>query len=312
MTGAGLIPAVHHHAAASFSVAPAPPRRGFQPAWAQPAPGADAGIGWGGAPLAGTYAPPPPPPHGTWAGPPAGPPMGAPQWAVPGAGPYGPHAGMGMRAASAEQQQRAALVYQQQAAAAYYRQAAAQAQYLEQYHRAAARHQQAALAAGHAAQQQQARAGWGGRAWMRCTRGWGGGAAQPLACTRCGQQQLCKLTRPTHPHAPAAPQALDNLMHGDAPCFVREAPPPLPIALDPSGRPFKARVLADGPARRPACLHAHPLQALGLMLVGGAQLTAPALLTCWPALQVFHGVAVRNRSRPERYQASDGRPAWTR
>jgi len=35
-------------------------------------------------------------------------------------------------------------------------------------------------------------------------------------------------------------------MHEDGPLFYREQPPPVPVAIDPSGRPFKASKLAIG------------------------------------------------------------------
>jgi hypothetical protein len=101
-------------------------------------------------------------------------------------------------------------------------------------------------------------------------------------------------------HQEASMAAAAQQLHPDGHHFVKEPMPQVPVALDPSGRPFKVRMPAP------------------FRWLDGVQASCRStfLETCTPSgkgyccLQVFHGVAARSIKRPDRYQG-DGRPAWS-
>lgn len=288
MGGAGLIPAVH--SAASFTVAPG--RRGY------PAPGSAGSPAWHAASL---------PTHSAHLlqQAPAGYYMPGPQ-PVPGAWAGQP---MAMAQQWGAQAVGPAMRYgpplpQQPGAApdpAASRQAAAQYQAQE----LSAEQQQALYYQQLQAQQQQA--------YM-----WQAQQSQFLMYQQAAAQAQMAA------QAQAAAQAL----HADEPLFAREPMPQVPVALDPSGRPFKAscstcairlRVYSGSPSLalslRPPCLTAghasvhsyHDATAWD----HGCRLSSLPKVCPRPLMQVFHGVAARSIRKPERYQ-TDGRPAWSR
>lgn len=208
------------HSAASFSVAP-PDHRGYQPAWAPRGPGAGAAM-WHPAAPPGQQAQMPGyggMPQGPAAGPPRG--MLAGQWgfaasAEAGFGPAAPGAGF-----SQEQMQAA---FQQQA---YFQHQAQQQQMLQVYH-----YQQAweAQQAQQAWQAQQAGLHGEEPVFTRNPMPQAGGGAGPGACLHGALtvESCCGACLALHlPTAATHLAALPPL-------------PQVPIALDPSGRPFKA------------------------------------------------------------------------
>lgn len=141
--------------------------------------------------------------------------------------------------------------------------------------------------------------------------------------------------------AHAQVQAQAQGLHADEPLFAREPMPQVPIALDASGRPFKAcpcptrgtlcpaacawglphAVLTSREAEpclaAPATSRPPPVNCLPnswLLLSCRCDLPQPATTAAHASpslLQVFHGVVARSIRKPERYQG-DGRPAWSR
>lgn len=86
-------------------------------------------------------------------------------------------------------------------------------------------------------------------------------------------------------------------LHADEPLFAKQPMPAVPVALDPSGRPFKVSYWSLSGV--------FPASALPALDENHA---CPSSMH---PLQLFHGIAARRIHRPSLYQ-SDGRPAWSR